>query len=104
MCTVALHVLIMWRRHINGICEDDDPEGKKKGHLDKMKGMRDSISNSILQRHKDKVTDQIERSKHFLSEDSEYFPEGRRDQFIYRGAKVCIRFSCMISVLTRILL
>jgi hypothetical protein len=54
---------------LRGICEGDDPEGKKKGHLDKMKSMRDGISNCILQQHKDKVTDQIECGKHFLSED-----------------------------------
>lgn len=76
-------------RHVNGIREGDDPEGRKKGLLDKMKDMRDGISDRIPQQHKDKASDHIERGKHFLSE--EYFPEGRRDQFIYRGKKVCTR-------------
>lgn len=73
-------------------------EGKKKGHLDKMKGMHDGISSSIPQQHEDKVTDQIERGKYFLRK---YL--GRRDQFIYRGERVCIRFSYVISVLISIL-
>lgn len=38
------------------------------------------------QEHKDKANDHFERGKNFLSE--EYFPEERRDQFIYRAKKV----------------
>jgi len=72
----------------NGIREGDDQEGRKKGLLEKVKGMRDGISDRIPQQHKDKASDQIDRGKHFLSE--EFFPESRRDQFIYRGKKVII--------------
>ena len=36
--------------------------------------------------HKEKAGEQYDRAKRFLSE--EYFPEERRDQFIYRGKKV----------------
>ena len=42
----------------------------------------------IPQDHKDKAQDHYERGKQFLTE--EYFPEERRDQFIYRGKKVRI--------------
>jgi len=41
-----------------------------------------------IPQHKDKVHNHIECGKAFLTE--EYFPEGRRDQFILRGKKVSI--------------
>jgi len=41
----------------------------------------------IPQQHKDKAHDHIERGKAFLTE---YFPEERLDQFIFRGKKVSI--------------
>ena len=40
----------------------------------------------VPQDHKDKANEHWERSKNFLAE--EYFPEERRDQFIYRAKKV----------------
>ena len=42
----------------------------------------------VPQEHKDKANEHWERSKNFLAE--EYFPEERRDQFIYRAKKVRI--------------
>ena len=36
--------------------------------------------------HKDKVDEHVTRGKKFLTE--EYFPEERRDQFIFRAKKV----------------
>ena len=39
-----------------------------------------------LQEHKDVANEKIDRAKHFFSE--EYFPEERRDQFIFRFKKV----------------
>jgi hypothetical protein len=59
--------------HVNGIHVGDDPEGKKKGLMEKVKGIRDGLSDRIPQQHKDKATDHINHGKHFLSE--EYFPE-----------------------------
>ena len=41
----------------------------------------------VPQEHKDNARGKFEDSKRVLSE--EYFPEERRDQFIYRGKKVC---------------
>ena len=73
-------------RQANGIREGEDPEGKKRGLLDKVKGMRDGLSDRIPQQHKEKASDHIARGKQFLTE--EYFPEERRDQFIYRAKKV----------------
>lgn len=40
----------------------------------------------VPQEHKDKANDHYERVKKVLTE--EYFPEERRDQFIYRAKKV----------------
>ena len=54
--------------------------------MDKVRGMRDGLSDRIPQQHKDAAHDHLARGKQFLSE--EYFPEERRDQFIYRGKKV----------------
>ncbi len=39
-----------------------------------------------LQEHKDTANEKVDRAKHFFSE--EYFPEERRDQFIFRFKKV----------------
>ena len=42
----------------------------------------------VPQEHKDNARGKYEDSKRVLSE--EYFPEERRDQFIYRGKKVIV--------------
>lgn len=42
----------------------------------------------VPQEHKDKANEHYDRSKNFLTE--EYFPEERRDQFIYRAKKVIV--------------
>jgi hypothetical protein len=65
-----------------------DPEQKKAGFMDKMRGMRDNLTDRIPDRHKDRASDQLDRTKEFFSE--EYFPPERRDQFIFRGKKVII--------------
>ena len=49
---------------------------------------QNGLSDRIPQEHKDRVGDQYDRAKTFLSD--EYFPQERRDQFIYRGKKVII--------------
>lgn len=66
----------------------EEAEKKKLGLLDKMKGVRDNLLDRIPSEHKGKAHDHAERSKKFLVE--EYFPEERRDQFIYRIKKVII--------------
>jgi Family of unknown function (DUF5923) len=54
--------------------------------MDKVRGVRDGLSDRIPQQHKDTAHNHLNRGKQFLTE--EYFPEERRDQFIYRGKKV----------------
>lgn len=61
--------------------------------MDKLRNTRDNLMDRVPQEHKDKANEhkdrageQVDRAKQFLSE--EYFPEERRDQFIYRGKKV----------------
>jgi len=47
---------------------------------------QNGLSDSIPQEHKDAVRDRIKQGRKGLAE--EYFPEDRRDQFIYRIKKV----------------
>lgn len=56
--------------------------------MDRVRGFRDGLSDRIPQQHKDRANEHWERGRQFLTE--EYFPEERRDQFIYRGKKVII--------------
>jgi hypothetical protein len=56
--------------------------------MDKVRAMRDGLWDCIPQQHKDATHNHLARGKQFLSE--EYFPEKRRDRFIYRGKKVRI--------------
>ncbi|KAF8186734.1 hypothetical protein BJ912DRAFT_1032111 [Pholiota molesta] len=63
-------------------------EEKKRGVMGKMKQLRDNINDRIPQQHKDAAHDKLERGKKFFTE--EYFPEERRDQFIFRGKKVIL--------------
>ena len=53
--------------------------------------IQDNVKNGIggdrtVQEHKDIANEKFDRAKHFFSE--EYFPEERRDQFIFRFKKV----------------
>ena len=71
--------------HINGV----DSERGNKGFMSRVKGFRNDLSHRFPQELKDKVnsdSDNFSRGKQVLSE--EYFPESRRDQFIFRGKKV----------------
>lgn len=65
-----------------------EAEEKKQGFMERVRGVRDNIAERIPQQHKDKAQEHFERGRKFLAE--EYFPEERRDQFIYRGKKVII--------------
>jgi hypothetical protein len=83
------------QRQAEDIKDTDSPEeveAKKRGMFDKMRqirdNVRDGINDRIPQQHKDNANDTLERGKHFFTE--EYFPEERRDQFIFRGKKVII--------------
>jgi len=73
-------------RHISS--KDAPVEEKKKGFTDKMKDIRDDLAGRIPQEHKDTISDQYDRGRRFLTE--EYFPEERRDQYIYRCKKVIL--------------
>ncbi|OJT01692.1 hypothetical protein TRAPUB_7748 [Trametes pubescens] len=65
-----------------------DAEAKKSGLMNKIRGFRDNMTDRVPQEHKDRANDNFNRAKQVLSED--YFPEERRDQFIYRGKKVIV--------------
>ena len=81
-----------------------DTEAKKQGFMDKIRGMKvcphsaqatviltaqqDNLTDRVPQEHKDRAQDHLDRTKKFFTE--EYFPEERRDQFIYRGKKVIV--------------
>ncbi|TFK32241.1 hypothetical protein BDQ12DRAFT_659490 [Crucibulum laeve] len=67
---------------------EEEAEKKKRGLFARVKDMKDTLTDRIPQQHKDRASNQVERTKHFLKE--EYFPEERRDQFIFRGKKVIL--------------
>lgn len=65
--------------------------------MNKFRNTRDNLLDRVPQEHKDRANEhkqgakeQVDRAKRFLSD--EYFPEERRDQFIYRGKKVHSHF------------
>ncbi|CDO71185.1 hypothetical protein BN946_scf184845.g55 [Trametes cinnabarina] len=66
----------------------EDAEAKKSGLMGKLRGMKDSLTDRVPQEHKDRANEHFDRAKRVLSED--YFPEERRDQFIYRAKKVVV--------------
>ncbi|TFK24361.1 hypothetical protein FA15DRAFT_680768 [Coprinopsis marcescibilis] len=72
--------------------DEEGKEQKKKGFMGKMREVRDNVrdgfSDRVPQDRKDQANGKFERGKKFLSE--EYFPEERRDQFIFRGKKVIL--------------
>jgi hypothetical protein len=78
------------KAHALDVAAADQPgevaEEKKQGVFDKMRQFRDGIADRIPQDHKDTATEKLDRAKQFFTE--EYFPEERRDQFIFRFKKV----------------
>ena len=66
----------------------DVADAKKTNLKDRFTGYKDQLFNKVPQEHKDKANEHSERVKNFLSE--EYFPEERRDQFIYRAKKASL--------------
>ncbi|KAI5993190.1 hypothetical protein EDC04DRAFT_2872684 [Pisolithus marmoratus] len=76
-------------RYAEGHAETSkEVEEKKQGFMERIRGVRENIAERVPQEHKDKAQEHYERGRKFLTE--EYFPEERRDQFIYRGKKVII--------------
>ncbi|KAF8980619.1 hypothetical protein BDQ17DRAFT_1514014 [Cyathus striatus] len=65
-----------------------DAKEKGRGVMGRVRDMRDNMRDRIPQQHKERANEYTERARKFLSE--EYFPEGRRDQFIFRGKKVIL--------------
>ncbi|EMD31027.1 hypothetical protein CERSUDRAFT_120157, partial [Gelatoporia subvermispora B] len=83
------------KQDLNNVVGDDpvpndaeEAQAKKQGLFGKLRGMRDNMVDRIPDEHKDRANDHYDRAKQFLTE--EYFPEERRDQFIYRGKKVIL--------------
>ncbi|KAI0311876.1 hypothetical protein OF83DRAFT_1068125 [Amylostereum chailletii] len=70
--------------------DDDtvDSETKKTGLRSRIQGFRDGFMDRIPQDNKDSAREKLDHGRRVLAE--EYFPEERRDQFIYRGKKVII--------------
>ena len=66
----------------------DETKAKKNGVMDKLRGLRDDMTNRVPQEHKDNAREKYERGQQFLTD--EYFPPERRDQFIFRMKKVRI--------------
>ncbi|THH03681.1 hypothetical protein EW145_g6091 [Phellinidium pouzarii] len=70
----------------------EDPDEKKdvakNGLRERFGNFRDGLKNRVPQEHKDAAGEHVDRARNFLSE--EYFPEERRDQFVYRAKKVIV--------------
>ncbi|KAJ4479342.1 hypothetical protein J3R30DRAFT_3289645 [Lentinula aciculospora] len=64
--------------------EDVKEEAKKRGLMDRVKNVKNTIPNE----HQDKAKEHFKRGKEFLTD--EYFPKERRDQWIWRGKKVVL--------------
>ncbi|EKM74725.1 hypothetical protein AGABI1DRAFT_103321 [Agaricus bisporus var. burnettii JB137-S8] len=78
------------RQHAEDVRSSDAPgqeaQAKKAGFMDRMKGVTQTFSDRIPNQHKDFARDRYQQGRQFLTE--EYFPEERRDRFIYRAKKV----------------
>ncbi|KAG2135159.1 hypothetical protein DEU56DRAFT_401150 [Suillus clintonianus] len=77
--------------NLEGVAPDtssSETEGKKLGFKERIRGYAGGIGDRIPQQHRDRASEHVERGRKFLAE--EYFPVGRRDQFIHRGKKVII--------------
>ncbi|KAI0077531.1 hypothetical protein K474DRAFT_1661627 [Panus rudis PR-1116 ss-1] len=66
----------------------EEAEAKKQGLMGKIRGVRDQLMDRVPDEHKERAKEHRDRAKNFLAE--EYFPEERRDQFIYRAKKVVV--------------
>lgn len=84
------------QENVQNAPQDEKTTAARAGIKGKMQDWRDGVLNRVPQEHKDKAGDHFDRAKTFLSD--EYFPPERRDQFIFRGKKVCC-YSCVFSCL-----
>ncbi|KAI0744977.1 hypothetical protein C8Q76DRAFT_764414 [Earliella scabrosa] len=66
--------------------DEADAQTRKSRLQDKFNGMKDSLMGRVPDEHREQANEQTNRVKNFLSD--EYFPEERRDQFIFRLKKV----------------
>ncbi|KAI0768823.1 hypothetical protein BD413DRAFT_561805 [Trametes elegans] len=66
--------------------DEGDVQTRKQRLQEKWGDVKDTLRGRVPDEHKDRANDQKERVKNFLSD--EYFPEERRDQFIFRLKKV----------------
>ncbi|KAH8992986.1 hypothetical protein EDB92DRAFT_520703 [Lactarius akahatsu] len=65
-----------------------DTEAQKSGLKSRLQKLKNGLSDRVPQEHKTTAREKIEHGRRVLEED--YFPEDRRDQFIYRGKKVVL--------------
>ncbi|KAI0819333.1 hypothetical protein BC628DRAFT_1498440 [Trametes gibbosa] len=68
------------------IQDEADAQTRKRSLQEKWGGVKDTLRGRVPDEHKDHANEQTQRVKNFLSD--EYFPEERRDQFIFRLKKV----------------
>lgn len=67
---------------------DPKTETQKSGLKGRFQRLKNGLSDRVPQEHKNLAHEKIEHGRKVLAED--YFPEDRRDQFIYRGKKVIL--------------
>ncbi|KAI0296913.1 hypothetical protein B0F90DRAFT_1953317 [Multifurca ochricompacta] len=67
---------------------DAEVDDKKSGLKGRFQNLKNGLSDRIAQEHKDIAHEKIEQGRKVLAED--YFPEDRREQFIYRGKKAIL--------------
>lgn len=67
---------------------DTKTETQKSGLKGRFQRLKNGLSDRVPQEHKNLAHEKIEHGRKVLAED--YFPEDRRDQFIYRGKKVIL--------------
>ncbi|KAH9952567.1 hypothetical protein BGW80DRAFT_1420325 [Lactifluus volemus] len=65
-----------------------DVDAKQSGLMSRLQNLKNGLSDRVPQEHKDVARETIEHGRKVLVED--YFPEDRRDQFLYRGKKVIL--------------
>ncbi|KAF9221263.1 hypothetical protein BS17DRAFT_758156 [Gyrodon lividus] len=81
----------MAKDNLEGVGPETSPNGaeaKKRGFKERIKGVRGNITERLPQEQKKRTHEQIQRGRKFMLE--EYFPQERREQFLYRGKKVII--------------
>ncbi|KAH9958918.1 hypothetical protein BC827DRAFT_1135468 [Russula dissimulans] len=67
---------------------DADTDTKKAGLIGRLQDLKNGLSDRIPQEHKDVTREKLEQGRKVLAE--EYFPDDRRDQFIYRIKKAIL--------------